>query len=402
MKRSLIFSLALGVTALASLAVWCAVDRNDLHSAHIGADTASRQALEEAVVAAEDLNEALMQSLYADDGAYCAQLCSRMYADGLSALTALSVLPFETAVLEDVSALFNSTADYAFELSADCIDGFSPEQRETLRTLSQDCGLLLAELKAERESLNNGEIRMDHLYSEHFNVGSADGETLSDRLSRYEDGYTLAPLSYSGRFAAREQAQHSVDAESANTLLRSLLHTQDAQLACEYADGRIALSSGDAFAVFDSEGLLSLSSERLVYESRLSEQELLAAAQELSALLGLHGTPTPAGNSGYSAVFRTEDAELRLALDDASLLSFSRLSQQTLADEAYLLSKEEAQRALWEELQVGGAERSVLTAPNGDSIPAYRFSCISPDGQSVQVLVRADNGRTADIRVQAA
>ena len=89
-----------------------------------------------AVTAADALSLSLKKLAYANDEALGKGLCAQAHAAALSCDTALSVLPFATQELEQISAFLNVAGDYAYTLCAQPRDGFTEEQLTVLTDMS--------------------------------------------------------------------------------------------------------------------------------------------------------------------------------------------------------------------------------------------------------------------------
>ena len=133
-KRAKIRSISYITAALAALGLLAWARSADLSDARLRADFSAGRAFEETVTAVNGLSDALAKSVYATDGSMCARICSDAYAKAMAAESAMSVLPFSTQELEQISAFLNVAGDYAYSLcGAAATKGFSAEQVEVLR-----------------------------------------------------------------------------------------------------------------------------------------------------------------------------------------------------------------------------------------------------------------------------
>ena len=95
MKRKYKIILATySIAAFLALGLYSFAAHRMLTAYELSARYASSRAFEETVLSVRQMSEALEKSLYATDSAMRNRLCSEIYAEALSAESALSTLPF--------------------------------------------------------------------------------------------------------------------------------------------------------------------------------------------------------------------------------------------------------------------------------------------------------------------
>ena len=104
------------VAALVTLSLLCAVGYAHLTQLRRMAAYAARSSFETTVRSVDAMGAALQKSLYATDGGLCGSLCGEISASASAAEASLSVLPFDTQELEQLSGFINRAGDYALSL----------------------------------------------------------------------------------------------------------------------------------------------------------------------------------------------------------------------------------------------------------------------------------------------
>ena len=180
----MIYVLA-AVLALGGVAAMCA-SRLGLY--RTAADYSAAQAFDETVASVHELSLSLKKLGYVTDDVLGRSICSKAYAEAMSAEASLSVLPFSTHELEKLSGFLNITGDYTASLLVRSEAQLSAEQREQLRQLSDAAEDFSARLIQLQSEVNDGTLLMDSL-EQNFGFEDA-GEALSARLLSYEQEFS--------------------------------------------------------------------------------------------------------------------------------------------------------------------------------------------------------------------
>ena len=93
------------VAALVTLSLLCAIGYAHLTQLRRMAAYAARSSFETTVRSVDAMGAALQKSLYATDGGLCGSLCGEISASASAAEASLSVLPFDTQELEQLSGV---------------------------------------------------------------------------------------------------------------------------------------------------------------------------------------------------------------------------------------------------------------------------------------------------------
>ena len=374
------------------------------------------RAFEETVGAIDRLSRSLEKSLYAADGGMCGKVCAEIYADARTAETAMSALPFSTVEYEQIKTFLGLTQDYAYTLCREAAEqGFTDEQRQNLANMSDTAAELAAAMLRMQGGVNDGLITMDSREAQVRNVDVPEQAKLSAEIGAYESEFTgLAPLSYDGRYTAREDTPApQADEETCRSLAAEVLGVlpEGLTLSAEYADGScLSYSFGTRTVCVTADGVESLSDSRLVSEETLSAAEGVQAAETLLGKLGYenmelceswqNGAVLNLRYAENGADSTSLDRTLRLAvaLDDGSLYALDASGmkgEEPKWDSS--ISEEEAQSLLPEGLTLSNIRRVTVNSPGGHSVACYELDCTGEKDREVKLYLNAETGKQQDI-----
>ena len=420
-KRARIRTVSYIGAALLSLALLAYARSADLDDSRLAAVYSAGRAFEETVSSVDALSAALAKSIYATDGSMCARICSEAYARAEAAQSALSVLPFSTQELEQISAFLNVAGDYAYSIcGAAAQEGFSPQQLETLTDMAATAGQLTASLLELQGGVHGGDVIMDSPALRLQNVTDGeDAERLSDRLLAYEAEFEpLAAPQYDGKYGCAEKETRGYLTEEAMLALAAeYAGVPEAALKEAYtyegSNGRRCYRTGDLYLCVSRSGVESMAQSRLVGDALIGEEEARRIAEEFLAARGFRDlTLTAAGYNGAVAAMvysKTEDGavcldncvQIAVALDDGSIYSFNAAAYCGEDSGArFLVDRETAEAALPEGLELLDSSRVILKSPGRRDLACYAFSCTDAEGRQVQICVDAASGKQCRIDVQ--
>ena len=381
------------------------------------AEGSAALAYEETVRSVQTLAAVLDQGPYATDSDMCDRICCEAYASAAAAESALSVLPFSTWELEQLSAFLNTAGDYAHSL---CGQGspFSAQQQRELRQLSDAADAFSETLLELRQGLQDKELRMDSREKRLRNVGDETGPLLSGELKDYEASFQPVTLRYDGLYGTGP-AEKTGGLLTRGEMLAAAaafagVPEEELEPLCDYpgAEDRCCFQAGDAWLCVGRGGVESYSRNRVVPAENLSMEEAQAAAEEQLQRLGyadlrLLDSSQSACVASFTFVREQDGAlcpedplRLSIALDDGSLYSFdaSSYDAQPLTLR-WTVDEETARAALPAGLELRSGQRMVLRSPGGQPLPCYVLSCRDGDGRAVEISVSAETGRQYRIRV---
>ena len=335
------------VAALVTLSLLCAIGYAHLTQLRRMAAYAARSSFETTVRSVDAMGAALQKSLYATDGGLCGSLCGEISASASAAEASLSVLPFDTQELEQLSGFINRAGDYAYSLAPQAgEEGFTQEQQQQLAEFAAQAGDFAALLRDLQTEVNNGILTLDSREQRLQNVGREEEKLLSAALLDYRLGYDGEELRYDGKYTAREeQTAGELSPEQAKAIAARAAGVEERELKEEYdytgPDGRRCYSAGEVMLCVSSRGLESLAQTRLVSESSISLEQARQAAVKFLEQLELEELALVSyADSGTVASFdfaQTQDEAIRLgsgvkvsvALDDGSIYAYNAVNYST-------------------------------------------------------------------------
>lgn len=124
-------------------------------------------AFDELVTAMNEMDTALRKSVYATSPEMMSAVCTEVFGKSMTAQMSLGVLPFSTQELERTSGFISRVGDYAYSLSRSAAAGrgYTQEELENLRSLSDIAAILAQDLKGMQTDMSLGVISMDELYA---------------------------------------------------------------------------------------------------------------------------------------------------------------------------------------------------------------------------------------------
>ena len=417
-RRALVRLVSFSAAALVALGLFSAVSWGHLRAYRRQTAIDADRAFEETVGALNDLSASLEKSRYAGDGAMCAKVCAEIYADAGRAGTALSALPFSTVEMEELKRFISLSGDYAFTLCREAAEeGLSDEQRSNLVELSATAAELADSLRGMHGDLRDGLLTMDSRETQVANILDEAPSFLSARLGNYARDFPAAQkLVYHGQYSAHEEEQaQPVDEARAREQAAALLQCgpEEPEIAARFEDqGRLLLTHDGKSVTVTANGVEQLWDSRLVSESRLSDDEARAAAEEALRALGYEGLrweeSTRRGNllelrgSAETDGVTGLDHEIgvAVALDDGSIyaLDLSRAAGEGAASD-WPFSETEAKALVPAGLHLREVRRVSLAGADGQSLACYELSCLDDSGKSVRVYLNADTGKQEDILI---
>ena len=417
-RRALVRILSFSAAALVALSLFSAVCWGHLQAFRRQTAVDADRAFEETVGALNDLSASLEKSRYAGDGPMCAKVCAEIYADAGRAGTALSALPFSTVEMEQLKRFISLSGDYAYTLCREAAEqGLSEEQRADLTALSGMAAELAESLRAMHGDLRDGVLTMDSREKQVANIIDKAPSFLSARLGDYARDFPAAQeLRYHGQYSAHDEEQtQPADEAQARELAAALLGCGpgDLEIAARFEDqGRLLLEKDGKTVTLTAAGVESLRDSRLVSESRLSDEEAKAAAEEALRALGheglrweesarrgnvleLHGS---AETDGVTALDR--EISVSVALDDGSIvaLDLSAAGDEAAAGE-WTLSGEEVKAMVPAGLHLRHVRRVTIAGADGRSLACWELDCLDDKGKNVRVYLNADTGKQEEISI---
>ncbi len=399
--------------ALASLSLFGLARSADLADSRLAADTSAGRAFEETVNAVSGLSEALAKSVYATDDSMCDRICSEAYAHALAAESALSILPFATQELEQISAFLNVAGDYAYSLCGSTQDGFSDAQQQTLCGLAATASGLVDSLLELQNSVHSGEVVMDRVPLRLQNIPDDTGaEPVSERLLACEaDFQPPEAVEYDGKYSCkRQEAKGYLTEDAMLALAAEYAGVPVAALKQAYAyegtNGRRCYQTDDLFLCVSRCGVESMAQSRLVGDVLLSREEAQTIAEDFLTDRGfqdLELTGSEQNGAVAAMVFSRREGEavcldnvvqISVALDDGSIYSFNAADYcGEDCGARFTVDENRAAQALPERLKLLDGRKVILKSPGKRDLACYEFTCSDGEERQLRIYVDAATGK---------
>lgn len=175
-----------------------------------------QHAFSELVTAVSEMDTALQKSLYATSPAMVSAVCTEVFGKAMTAQMSLGVLPFSTQELEQTAGFISRVGDYAYALSKSAMSGagYTDEELENLRSLSDTANLLSSNMKSLQTDLMDGVLTMDELEQAQNRLDNAEEsmpQTLGGSMRLIEQEFPEIPsLVYDGPFSEHITKQEPV------------------------------------------------------------------------------------------------------------------------------------------------------------------------------------------------
>jgi len=415
-KHLMSFALCLAAVFLGSTVYYAVrADRYERYT-----DFAGQRAAAQLVGSLESMS-AVMEALpYTADTNLFPQTAAQLSQHASAAAAALSALNLQEAHLLRTGQYINQAGDLAQTLLVQHLAGFPLEQTqlEQLRALCGGMEGLLEGVRDIKARLNAGDLS-------HGDFGAGD-PALAAAMEELEK---LAPeegLRYDGRFGIRQEAAAAhLEGEAGIT------REQAAQKAAHIAGRQLPLlgelnapiaawrfGDGSTSITIAKQGgwVLGWLRDEPAGEAVLSGGDAEAQAEQFLQRLGYEGLTVSGRQAGEDWCMLTYTPVVDgvswlpdavtvtvslvngdvLALDAADYLLYHAARQQ----EGEIITPEQARNALPEGLEPDKGHMALAHSPGGRELLCYSFTCRTPEGDALRILVRADNGALWDLEPQ--
>ena len=399
-----------------------------------------QHAFDELVTAMGEMNTALEKSLYATTPGMVNSVCTEVFGKAMTAQMSLGALPQNGEALEQTSGFISRVGDYAFSLARAAAggSGYTPEQLETLRRLSETAGVLSDDLEALRSELQEGTLRMEALdeaaHTLH-RVGEVSVPALGDSMRLIEREFPELPaLIYDGPFSEHLsgrkpralEGQPEVDAESARDAAARFLGVPRArvyptgecagELPC-YGFATDGVGGSESFISVTKQGgqILSLLSSRPAGSATVKPEDAVKTAKEFLADAGYRDMAetyhmTQNGVLTANFAYRQGDVlcysdlvKVSVALDSGKVCGFESKGYLTAHCVRELpapaVSAEDARSAVPKSLEVLAEQLALVPSDGQYETLCHEFKCAAADGRHYMIYVNAQTGEQHKILI---
>ena len=392
-----------------------------------------QHAFDELVTAMGEMDAALEKSLYATTPGMVNAVCTEVFGKAMTAQMSLGALPFHGEELERTSGFISRVGDYALSLARTAASGsgYTPEQLDALRALSETAGVLSDNLEGLRTELQGGTLRMGELNEASHALLRSEEESvplLGDSMRTIEGEFPELPsLIYDGPFSehlrgAAPRALEGLpeaDLETARDeaarflgVPRSRVYPTgecEGELPC-YGFGTDGQNGADAFLSVTKQGakVLSYLSSRPVGSAAVTAaaaEETAKAFLERAGYRGMAETyhMTQGGVLTVNFAFRQGDVlcysdlvKVSVALDTGRVCGFEAKGYLTAHASrdipAPAVGTEEARAAVPDSLEVLAAQLALVPSDGRYETLCHEFKCAAADGRHYIIYVNAQTG----------
>ncbi|MCD8007819.1 MAG: germination protein YpeB [Clostridiales bacterium] len=387
----------------------------------------------------DKLDAALEKSVYVTSANMISALCTEIYGEALTAQQAIGELPYGNVELEQTAAFVAKVGDYAQALSKSAArrGGYSADELENVKQLSQAASTLSGQLDELEAQLNDGTLELEDVTAveERLSLLTEDGDVLAG--SSYEsvenDFPELPTLIYDGPFSEHLQSREAAMLQDEDTLTMEEAQEKAADLLGLEAE---ALSAGRevngellcyAFS-YTQDGedcsisvtqhggyLLSLSSQRAIGAETLTYDE---AVEKAKNFLTAHGFDNMTesyfidqGNRlTINFAARQEDVvcypdliKVEVAMDNGEVVGVETAGYlmnhtQRSALQPWV-SAADAQEQVSGELSVLSRQLALIPTQGENEVLCWEFKCENGDGKHYIVYINAKTGEEQQILI---
>lgn len=408
--------------------------------------TASYQhSFAELVSSMSEVDSALQKSLYATSSSVAAAMCTEVFGKAMMAQMSLGMMPYTTVELEQTAGFISRVGDYAYSLSRSASKGtgYTGEERENLKALSQNASLLYENLHRLQIDMSDGHLtveeleesqdRMDQMERETGDNGDAPA-TLGSSMRLIEGEFPEVPsLIYDGPFS-----EHLTNAEPA--LLEGAKEISESNARKTVADflgmqeGRVVLaakgegrlksyyftaktSTGEVTAELSVLGgkIINMMNSRDIGETRISDDEAIKIAQTFLERRGYKNMRESyymkeGGIMTINFAYMQDDImcysdllKVGVGLDDGSIVSFEArgyiMNHRARELPAQEVSIEQARELVSDDLEILGEATTVIPTAGNYELLCHEYKCQTEDEKKYIIYVNAVTGEQERILI---
>jgi len=397
-----------------------------------------RHAFAELVSGVSDLDSALQKSLLVTSPTMAGSVLTEVYGKAEIAKMALGVLPYAATDLEKTTGFIGKAGDYAYALSRKAAkgEGFTQEEKDNLRALSETATLLAQNLNTMQDEMGSGLISKEQyaktIQDYDKNEGQIVPQTVGDGLSTVEQEFPEVPtLIYDGPFSEHLEGMEPVMLEG----LAEIDESGGRQAAAKFLGVRPEqvyptgeLNADIASLCYETEiknctvrltvsklgGIVyQIVCSRAVEQANLSAKEGMDAAKKLLERKGytnMHESYYMIDNNVLTANFAYNQGDVvcypdlikvGIALDDGSLESFDATGYVKSHKEREIpeptISVEQAQTKVPPDITVLGVEKTIIPSAGKNELCCYEFECEDANQQRYLIYVNTSTGEQEKI-----
>ena len=399
-----------------------------------------QHAFGELVTAVGEMDSALQKSVYATSPGMVSAVCTEVFGKAMTAQMSLGALPFGAQELEQTSGFISRVGDYAFSLSRSAAagNGYTPEQRDNLKKLSETASILSENLKGLQTDLQAGRLSLMQLQRSErtLQVEGEDGTGyMGDSISLIEQEFPEVPsLIYDGPFSEHLQGlvpkmlenAEEVSEEKARENAAAFLNVNKARVytvgecggdvPC-YSFGTDSDGGGSSFVSVTKAGgkVMNMISSRPVGSENISVEDALSRAERFLRSAGYTDMAetyhmTQGGVLTVNYAYRQGDVlcysdlvKVSVALDNGRIYGFEAKGYLTAHCERDLpapaIGADEARQHVPAELEVLSEQLALVPSDGKYEVLCHEFKCAAEDERHYIIYVNALTGAQEKILI---
>ena len=391
-----------------------------------------QHAFDELVTAVGEMDTALQKSVYATSPAMVSSVCTELFGKAMTAQMSLSALPFATQELEQTAAFISRVGDYAFVLSRSAATGrgYTEEELENLRSLSDNASVLAGNMRHLQIDLMDGVLALDELMASRSLLDGGESTapvTVGHSMRLIEKEFPETPsLIYDGPFSEHLtgiapkalEGLAEVDEESARRVAaqfsgvsRSKLYLSGecaGEIPCYYFSAE--LSGGSVSIAVTKQGgkVLGMMNAREPAEGKVSAERALDIAHRFLDEQGFGGMVetyrieqdnTIVFNFAYrqdGVVCYSDLVKVAVAADTGAVCGFESRGYLTTHHTRQLptpaVTKEQAQSKVPTGLNILSSQLALVPSDGQYETLCYEFKCADEQDRHCLIYVDAQSG----------
>lgn len=436
-RTAITIILLLAVTATGAVAFGVVSrQRADKDERYISANY--RHAFAELVSGISDMDTALQKSLLVTSPSMAGAVCTEVFGKAETAKMALSILPFSSTGLEKTAGFIGRVGDYAYALSRKAAkgEGFSQEEKDNLRALSETTTLLAQNFNSMQNNLGSGLISIDQYAQTLSNYDKSEDEilpqTLGDSMNLVEQEFPEIPtLIYDGPFSEHQEGLKPIMLEGLGEVgvsggrqaVAKFMGVRPEQV---YPMGELAADIPSlCYETKINKDVMSITVSKqggIVYQiigSRAVEQSILSAKEALDAAkkflerkgyTNMHESYYMINNNILTANFAYNDngvvcypdlIKVGIAMDDGTVQSFEAIGYLKTHKQRQIpvaaVSLETAKSKVPTDINIVGSATTIIPSAGKNELLCYEFECEDANGQRFIIYVNAVTGEQEKI-----
>lgn len=437
-RKTAITIISLLLVFSVAMTAYAVVTKQKLDQQELYISANYRHAFAEFVSGVSDMDAALRKSLMVTSPSMAGAVCTEVYGKAQNVKMAMGILPYSATELEKTTGFIGRVGDYAFSLSRKAAkgEGFSQEEKDNLRALSETASQLAQNLNALQNELGSGFLSMEQYAITMADFDQREGEfipqTLGDNMSAVEQEFPevptliydgpfsehlegLAPLMLEGKSEISEAEGRSAAANFLGVRPEQVYPTGELMADIESLCYETKIKDSVARLTVSKKGgiVYQVVGDRAVQQAQLSPKEALDAAKKFLERRGytsMRESYYMIANNVLTANFAYEQngvvcypdlIKVGIAMDDGSLVSFEATGYLKTHREREIppasITAEAAASKVPTDTTLLETNKVIIPSAGKHELFCYEFLCQDQNEQRYLIYVNAQTGEQEKI-----